>query len=433
MITDSRLELHLRTDNGPLPQHLQPPLNSLLGWLDRQKSACKRDRQRIEESIEEKYARIEALEHEIKNLKAVRKTIIATEWSIHAKKTQYKGTLSALRRAPPEIIGKIIAYAIHTVGDYVGPDDRRCFQNLRAVCRLWRRTALSTPYLWRSIGIGTDDFPFAQHQTVDPHHAELFAQSLVSWYARGGQNAPLNLSLLYVSLEHAVFAFILMRHLQLNLTTAMVAIESNRYNDGGYYGLKFLERPATDTSVTLPLKDIAIWLGLPFVYQRTNAREMVDLTDNWPHLSTLSLFCNRDNSPTFIVHQTLSKLTLRSTHLPAEDVEFILAGLPQLESLCLLWCTPRRLEHGETSESEAIYIHAALRQVEFGDGVVQTFLSRLTCPSLETLVAAGETPKDEERGAELACLRAFIKRSGVSIPFTFYGQICQTSVPLLNQ
>ncbi|KAH6873526.1 hypothetical protein BKA70DRAFT_1035194, partial [Coprinopsis sp. MPI-PUGE-AT-0042] len=104
--------------------------------------------QRIQESMNDKYSRIQALENEIEHLKALQKTLITTEKSISAKKTRYRGTLSPLRRTPPEIIAKIIAFSIHRTDGYVGPDNRKYFRGLRAVCQLWRRTALSTPYLW---------------------------------------------------------------------------------------------------------------------------------------------------------------------------------------------------------------------------------------------------------------------------------------------
>ncbi|KAH6873529.1 hypothetical protein BKA70DRAFT_1450272 [Coprinopsis sp. MPI-PUGE-AT-0042] len=422
MTPDSRIDRYVFTDNAPLPFHLQPSLNSFVSWLDHQGDACKRDRQRIEEAIDERHSRIQALENEIKRLKAVQETLITTEKSIFVKRNRYRGTLSPVRRTPPEIIARIISLAILRHGMTVGPQDRKCFQNLRAVCRSWRQTSFSTPSLWRRVGLVSGDFPFSQHQIVHPHQTERLGRSLSSWFSRGGQDSPLNLYLIYVSVEHATFAIELMRNLQLNITSATVAIDSNRSHDGGYYGLKFLELTPTDTNRALPLKNLDVVFGFPANYRRTNPRERVELTHHWPDLSTISLVCNDDTCPTSLTHKTLSTLTLGSTHLSADDVEFIVAGLPQLKSLNLSGCTPLQMEQEDALNAAHPCIHSALQKLKIRDGIPQAFISRLTCPSLEELVVFGIKHKDVDREVELGFLQSFIKRCSVSNEFSFYGK-----------
>ncbi|KAH6908939.1 hypothetical protein BKA70DRAFT_1426816 [Coprinopsis sp. MPI-PUGE-AT-0042] len=215
----------------------------------------------------------------------------------------------------------------------------------------------------------------------------------------------------------------LMHDLALNLTTATVALDSDTHHDGGYYGLKFLEPSSSDSNSIHTLRDIEVFLGIPNRALRRNPRERSNLTHHWPRLSSLSVFCNRDTCPTSIDHQSLSTLALRFAHLPAEDVEFILGRLPQLEELSLLRCTPLRLEHGEILEPATEYTHHALRRVNVHDGIPEPFLSRLQCPSLSMLIADGKPGVgDLDREMELACLEQLMERSGASIPFGFQGK-----------
>ncbi|KAH6908869.1 hypothetical protein BKA70DRAFT_1279036, partial [Coprinopsis sp. MPI-PUGE-AT-0042] len=57
------------------------------------------------------------------------------------------GTVSVVRRLPPEIVASILKMATCDLDrEYRG----ECLINLSAVSKLWRNTALSTPSLWRS-------------------------------------------------------------------------------------------------------------------------------------------------------------------------------------------------------------------------------------------------------------------------------------------
>jgi hypothetical protein len=430
MKPDPLLNAHLHTNNSLLPDHLHPSLNAFIASLDHQDSACKRHRQRIEECIEEKESKIDALWKEIDALNAVQATLVKTEASISAKRAQYKGTLSPLRRTPPEIIATIMDLAIRPVGGYIGPQHRRIFQDLRSVCCLWRETAFSTPYLWRYIDLSPADFPFKQHEIPDPHQEEKFTQRLLSWFSRGGLGARLMFDLTFVSVEHAAFAFQVLRRLQLNVTRSVVSLDSTVHHDGGYYGFKFLESaPSSDADRTIPLKILNVQFGLPGGHdsERIHPQESVDLTHGWPQLSAISIGCNYGRCPTSITHQTLSALWLRVTYLPPQDVEFILAGLPRLQILSISYTTSWIPEGGEILASEGAFTHLTLRAVQLTSGVPQAFLSRLTCPSLDTLVADGYEPREPIRAADLVCLQAFIKRSGVVIPLRFYGEVYEAS------
>ncbi|KAH6908938.1 hypothetical protein BKA70DRAFT_1479693 [Coprinopsis sp. MPI-PUGE-AT-0042] len=180
MSPKNRVDIYAHTDNGPLPNHLRPSLEAFLDQLDHQDDKCKLERHQIEESIEERYSRIRALKNEVEELQSAHNTLMASETSISEKKARYRGTVSALRRTPPEIVARIMAFAISGLEGSVGSSERSEFKNLRAVSRLWRQTALSTPYLWRSVALDPRDFSFTQHEIVDPHRARLFSRSLNS-------------------------------------------------------------------------------------------------------------------------------------------------------------------------------------------------------------------------------------------------------------
>ncbi|KAH6873546.1 hypothetical protein BKA70DRAFT_1047835, partial [Coprinopsis sp. MPI-PUGE-AT-0042] len=67
---------------------------------------------------------------------------------ISTRMARYTAISSPLRRIPPEVIANIITFAISGIGGYADRLGRQNFQSLRAVCRLWRQTAFSTPHLW---------------------------------------------------------------------------------------------------------------------------------------------------------------------------------------------------------------------------------------------------------------------------------------------
>ncbi|KAH6908946.1 hypothetical protein BKA70DRAFT_1075344, partial [Coprinopsis sp. MPI-PUGE-AT-0042] len=88
-------------------------------------------------------------ESQIQRLEEIKKRLVTTRASISLNKTQFTATLSPLRRIPPEVIAEILAFATQQGFDgCTEAADRHRFQALRAVCRLWRQTAFSTPYLW---------------------------------------------------------------------------------------------------------------------------------------------------------------------------------------------------------------------------------------------------------------------------------------------
>ncbi|KAH6908956.1 hypothetical protein BKA70DRAFT_1279184, partial [Coprinopsis sp. MPI-PUGE-AT-0042] len=429
MTPASRVDFYAKSSNEPLPGHLRTPLSAILDQLDHRDQICKRERKVIEEAVLDQRARIRAMESEIERLEAVRRRLFSTSESISATKASYTATLSAIRRIPPEIVARIISLAVTGIGGYAGKKERQQFRNLRAVSRLWRQTAFSTPHLWRSIQLFGNDFPPTFSRCQNPQEHEAYAKSLTSWFQRGGAGARLRLNMSWLPQDVVDFIFTAIRNAELNLHSAIVGIDRDGKPYGGSDELTFLLPSNNNGPAALPLEDIQIHLIRPAPRERPRSRESLTLTNRFPRLFTLSLsFTDGKGSPSCpasFIHATLAGISLHGIHLPAEEVEFVLAGLPQLEMLRLTRCTPFFGEVSETPSS--LYVHAALSRIDLHHGIPGSFLSRLVCPSLAFVDVEGKVSMG--RKAELACLRGFMGHCSGSIRFTFYGNVLKATEP----
>ncbi|KAH6908951.1 hypothetical protein BKA70DRAFT_255147 [Coprinopsis sp. MPI-PUGE-AT-0042] len=283
MTPDSRLDPYAHSNNEPLPDHLHHPLYTFLDQLDQQTYAFQRGRQPVEEAIADRQSRILALQSEVERLKPVRERLLTAEALVSARKTPYAVTLSALRRTPPEIIARIIAFAISDPKRFVGKAGRRTFQSVSTVCRLWRETAFSTPYLWRSVEVVEEDFPF---------------RSLVSWCSRGGDGAPIRLSFSQVLAIQVTYAFSVAHSSNLNLTSVIVTVDGDGDPYDGSDELNFLAplngyqsstTSSTSTCDSSPLQDIQIQLQCPRHWEANRSTQPMAITRHLPHLSTMLL------------------------------------------------------------------------------------------------------------------------------------------------
>ncbi|KAH6873528.1 hypothetical protein BKA70DRAFT_1577780, partial [Coprinopsis sp. MPI-PUGE-AT-0042] len=430
-MVDSPLDFNAHFGNEPLPIHLRAPLRAVLDQLDHQDQACVRYGERIQQAIEEKQSIIQALEHEIERPKRVQESLANTRLSISTRRSRYTATSYAIRCIPPEILAKIMAFAISGNGGFAGKVERQYFRDLRSISWLWRQTAFSTPYLWRSLEIVANDFPpYLRRSTSHPTDS-TFAQSVTSWFRRGGDNAPLSLNMPWVTRTMAEVLLTAISDSKLNLTLAIISIILDR--DGKAYGgsddLAFLLESTLDGTPPLPLKVLRVHVKCPRHDEGTGSRESLDLTNHLPNLSTLSLSFTEGAifplCPASVIHATLRRLSLHRTQLPAEEVEFILAGLPRLQVLCLTRCTLCSLETKEATSSPNV--HSGLKRLDIHRSIPAPFLSRLTCPSLSSLTVTGRVTPD--CGAELKFLRGFMGRCGGSIRFTFYGKVVGAAEP----
>ncbi|KAH6873523.1 hypothetical protein BKA70DRAFT_1577777 [Coprinopsis sp. MPI-PUGE-AT-0042] len=105
------------------------------------------------------------------------------------KKEPIHGETDGPPGIPPEVVTLIVKWALIGPGHYglMGSKERQLFRVLRSICRLWRATLFSMPFLWRGLSIRTDSWS----QSEKPR--DKFIQQLTSWYTRGGEGAPLSL------------------------------------------------------------------------------------------------------------------------------------------------------------------------------------------------------------------------------------------------
>jgi F-box-like len=409
MAADAQLSFYAYQSNEPLPVQLYSSLSTHLDRLDHQNQACRQHSERINEAIEEKQSAIQALEKEIQCLERAGQAFLATAASIAAKKVPYEATLSPIRRTPPEIIAKILAFAINGTGGYLGQAERLCFRNLRAVCQLWRETAFSTPNLWQRLVLVGNDF-----RQLKPLENEIRARQVTSWLQRGGDGAPLRLNMSWVPPDVATLVITNIRNARLNLHSLIMGLESRAASTN----LAFLLKPTPDASV-LPLRDLQIHFT-NLAEHAASQLASFNLDNHLPNLFTLSLSSTRRGRPGLypasFSHTGLTGLSLTQIRLLEDDVEVVLSGLVCLEVLRLIKCTPFRAGSRDVEP----YLHQSLKRIEIFEGVPGRFLSRLGCPRLKFLSVAGQTW--DPPVLELEYLREFIGRCNPSVELVWYGR-----------
>ncbi|KAH6873525.1 hypothetical protein BKA70DRAFT_1450268 [Coprinopsis sp. MPI-PUGE-AT-0042] len=405
MKPDPRLIPYAHSSNEPLPDHLRAPLNGLLYWLDQQDQACKRERQRIRETIEDKESIIQTLECEIQRLKRVQESLYLPYVAL-----------------PPEIIAKIIAFVINDTHGFVGRTERRDFQSIRSVCQQWRHVAISTSTLWRSVQLEPADLSLSYRHRTD--------RALQSWFMRGGQNTCLRLSLSSITPEAAQFLFGALYSCTARLSSVVVDIERHYQEYGGSDEFQFLVTPSSEGSNhTLPLQNLGIRLQRPEIWERARSRNPLDLTNRLPQLSHLSLSFGKGRvstpCPASFIHGTLLSLSLHRVQLLADETVLVLGGLPRLEKLCLSECGPFLLDSTEAAAAPP-YVCSSLERLDVYHTIPGPFISGLVCPSLKELVVVRK--RSESREVEIAWIQRFMARcGGSSIQLIFSGKVPGTT------
>jgi hypothetical protein len=96
-----------------------------------------------------------------------------------------------IRCVPAEILSKIIHWAIGGPGAFVNKNARQQFLCVRQVSALWRRTAFTTPHLWRYLSVDTR---IGFGRSPSPVMMEL-KRMVPRWFRRAGQGAEVHLEL----------------------------------------------------------------------------------------------------------------------------------------------------------------------------------------------------------------------------------------------
>ncbi|KAH6873524.1 hypothetical protein BKA70DRAFT_1352816 [Coprinopsis sp. MPI-PUGE-AT-0042] len=398
------------TNNEPPPEDLCASIPLFLNSLDKQHEIYEQERRRTEEAIQDKVGLMYALEHEIQRLQSVEGRIRGFQVSLKERRRQTKAILSPIRSVPPEVIGTIIAFAIIRSDGYVGREERKIFQRLRCISRVWRQTAFSTPELWRTIHFECYPLPWWD---VPTRHITWF--TIASWLTRGGRGAPLNISFRGAG-SHSVSQLLdALSSLELNLTSLSLSDKEDGFGDP--FDLKIL---ASARARPLPIQVLTAPL---YAFQFVPPQPKVNLNQSLPHLVCLTLAFT--NVPPvarmpFLTHTHLSELRLSRGMLAEQDVKFVLGGLPQLQVLDLhnCHCTPSS-DSGDVS----LYTHPSIEVIIFTEGVPETFLRRLVCPRLTDVRIDSVPPGGFNLYPGIGqSLGSFIDRCGGPIAFRFFDQ-----------
>ncbi|RXW17470.1 hypothetical protein EST38_g8384 [Candolleomyces aberdarensis] len=109
---------------------------------------------------------------------------------LETKREDLSVILSPWRKLPPEIVADILQAAVNPGWDdyfvsAIYSTNRRLFKNLRAVCRMWREVAFSTPSLWTNVWIDFDEYR--------PEQVADAVRGVQKYFERAGPTLPLQL------------------------------------------------------------------------------------------------------------------------------------------------------------------------------------------------------------------------------------------------
>ncbi|KAH6908926.1 hypothetical protein BKA70DRAFT_1479675 [Coprinopsis sp. MPI-PUGE-AT-0042] len=180
MSIDSQL-IPFTLSNDPLPDELKPLLDEQLGMCDGYLDDAQRTILEVEDNIR-------ALEETLHRLKEKRNDYHQRIEEFRATKASLHSCASVVRRVPAEIIAEIMQLAVNNGASESFGGERAVFLVLRCVSKLWRRTAFSTPSLWKHVSLALSEFS-GDHEDAK---SRLFS-ALNNWFSCAGEKADLNL------------------------------------------------------------------------------------------------------------------------------------------------------------------------------------------------------------------------------------------------
>ncbi|KAH6873507.1 hypothetical protein BKA70DRAFT_1352796 [Coprinopsis sp. MPI-PUGE-AT-0042] len=379
MITcDPRLYAYT-ISNEPLPDHLRGSLNTFLEQLDAQWEVYEQDRIQVVQAISSRQSRVGVVVGEAEALRRIKEIVIKGQMVLRARRKGYANIATAFRRIPPEVIAKIIHFAVHGTHGEVHRKQRRYFANIRAVCQLWRKTSFSTPSLWRAIGVDIEHLYNRHSHTTVKTRTPLW-RKLSSWFSRAGEGAPVKL-FVHRPTTTAVsdcLDFACESGFNLGVLGFRASDRTGKQPPSllPYAALKTLENPLC--------KPLAVrHLAVEFRHQchLPSSGEAINLTQNFPDLSSFTLMKAQPPPITFpvkFVHGTLTKLYLYRMHLDCMAIYSLLSGLPLLEKLHLGSCTSNHADSFQISS-----VHTSLRTLIISCTLPEACFEGLTCPSLK--------------------------------------------------
>ncbi|KAH6873540.1 hypothetical protein BKA70DRAFT_1577786 [Coprinopsis sp. MPI-PUGE-AT-0042] len=410
MIPDPRLKTYV-SNNAPLPENLQNPLNRVLEQLDRKWETYEYDRKRIVESMDARRSMIVALEREIEFLRKVETRLITGQAALQYQKTQYERTMAPIRRVPPEVVATIVRYAIMEQHRCLGHEGRLSFLRLRSVCRLWRTTSFSTPSLWRNVTLAPPDG--MGYVAITKAWMQHY---LTPWFARAGNGAPLHLEARVTSPAEVWEVLDFVSQSGFNVVHLAVTPSSSAFRMD-YSALEILSHPY---GRHLPVKYLVIglqnysnWTNIPPPHQT------IDIANNFPSLTQLHLEefgSPMSLLPVIFVHSNLQTFQLQKATFTPERFTSLLSGLPQLLHLCLQDCIAQHSGAGLLP-----YTHSSIISLKLSGSFPEDLLDHLTLPMLERITAE---VYPHSYGVTLDAgrvLAGFMERCGGRITFDLLG------------
>ncbi|KAH6908890.1 hypothetical protein BKA70DRAFT_254516 [Coprinopsis sp. MPI-PUGE-AT-0042] len=285
-------------------------------------------------------------------------------------------TKSGIRRLPPEIIASIITILLRNVYPTL---ECPTYRSIRAVSKLWRRTAMSTPSLWRTLLVDLDRITTRRNRK----EAKLFLnEQLDLWFSRAREGAGITLGLhgcRFGSEYKTIQSSDIMDWIQTSsFNFVALTLHDILQSFKELQALFSMSAPSLHSAKKLSIQ-------LPPMPRTTRT---IDINSTLPNLNEFRVSARGpESSPLsiFFIHSTLTSINIQCTPLRPWNVLELLRGLPSLHSVTL-WCFPAEGDdEGSAGEATEPLTHYFLRDILLYDRPAGKWFNGLTCPALEHL------------------------------------------------
>ncbi|KAH6908876.1 hypothetical protein BKA70DRAFT_1426759 [Coprinopsis sp. MPI-PUGE-AT-0042] len=314
--------------NDPLPAGLQPLLDAPLKEPKTRISACDARISKIREQIVERQGTIKALERDIGAFQLALEEQQETKNGFSSMISTLNTTTSAVRRLPPEIIARIFKFLVRD-GSSRFQHDR--LKDLSRVSQLWRRTALSTPSLWRRLSVELRNF--------SPGQSDLFASALNSWLRRAGEGGPISLQLSRGKWHRITRGCLEACHVINWIQTSQFNFISLEFH-GIFTSTNELRALFTSNAPCFnSTKELHVGLHSLESPPSLETSQSIDVQSTLPKLDCLTVTGARFGEPSVaFIHSSLATIQLVDIELTTCDVITMIRGLPALRTFSLKGC-----------------------------------------------------------------------------------------------
>jgi F-box-like len=360
------------TTNDPLPSELRPICDMYLEEVKMHVVAYNTLIDQIEAKMLEQEGKVGGVEKDVEALQAQLQQAKEVKDEHQTVVRALTGTTSIIRRIPPEIIASVIAHSMESGLWWWDSARGQRLCTASSVSRFWRRTALSTPSLWRRLVV---DVAKISRRRKDQDALEILTRTLDTWFSRGGEGAGMDLSLYAMNMEpktrHALAAGLIRWFNTSNVSFLSLHVD-NFFSKLELKSLLGSNADCFRSMRTLTLQPSANWTY-------GSAPESINIEVALPNLRSLTLIaCNGSFSLPFFRHPSLTKLDLAEASYHSSIILSALRSLPNLEWL-VLRCDIQLNREG------APFTHNSLRRITgtASNTIMGTFLGSVSCPLLE--------------------------------------------------